>query len=183
MRTLLTDPEIKAAITQVRTYCIDIGCNFGCITKGHEWVVFRAFEPGTDWKSVRAYIIPSLEAIDAAFTTVFNALSYRCVNYDGSLNALISRAPLDNPETYRAGHAIPVYTRTIEANKYVQYLRACRSRFQAGNFALRTTDQRWRVGGVRLKQTKFNYSNLSTVAGSCNGLVSRNSRRQKSSHC
>lgn len=129
IRTLLTNPDVKTAITQVRSYCLDIGCNFGCITNGHEWVVFRAFEPGTDWKSLRAYVIPSLEAIDAAFTTVFNALSYRCVNHDGSLNALISRTPLENRETYRAGHDIPVYTRTIEANKYVQFIRPIATRF------------------------------------------------------
>lgn len=129
MRTLLTDAEIKAAITQCRTYCLDIGCNFGCITNGHEWIVFRAFEPGTDWKSLRAFVIPSLDAIDANFTKVFNALSYRCVSFDGSLNALISRTPLENRETYRAGHDIPVYTRTIEANRYVQYLRPIATRF------------------------------------------------------
>lgn len=129
IRALLTDQNIKDAITQVRTYCLDVGCNFGCITNGHEWIVFRAFEPGTDWKSLRAFIIPSLESIDSEFTKVFNALSYKCVSHDGALNALISRTPHENRETYRAGHDIPVYTRTIEANKYVQYLRPIAERF------------------------------------------------------
>lgn len=129
IRTLLTDPDTKDALNQARAYCLDIGCTFGCITNGHEWIVFRAFEPGTDWKSLRAFVVPSLEAMDAAFTKVFNALSYKCVSFDGSLNALISRTPLENRETYRAGHDIPVYTRTIEANKYVQYLRPIAMRF------------------------------------------------------
>lgn len=129
MRTLLTNSDIKDAINQVRTYCLDIGCNFGCITNGHEWIVFRAFEPGTDWKSLRAFVIPSLEAIDNSFTQVFNALSYRRVSFDGALNELISRTPLENRETYRAGHDIPVYTRTIEANRYVQFLRPIATRF------------------------------------------------------
>jgi hypothetical protein len=129
IRTLLTDPDTKSALEQARSYCLDIGCTFGCITNGHEWIVFRAFEPGTDWKSLRAFVVPSLEAMDATFTKVFNALSYKCVSFDGSLNALISRTPLENRETYRAGHEIPVYTRTIEANKYVQYLRPIATRF------------------------------------------------------
>lgn len=129
VRTLLTDQTIKSAISQVRAYCLDVGCNFGCITNGHEWIVFRAFEPGTDWRSLRAFVVPSLDAMDASFTVVFNALSFKCVCFDGSLNALISRTPLENRETYRAGHDIPVYTRTIDANRYVQYLRPIAARF------------------------------------------------------
>lgn len=129
VRTLLTDASTRDALIQARSYCLDIGCTFGCITNGHEWVVFRAFEPGTDWKSLRAFVIPSLDAMDAAFTSVFNALSFKCVSYDGSLNALISRTPLENRETYRAGHDIPVYTRTIDSNRYVQYLRPIATRF------------------------------------------------------
>ena len=29
VRTLLTDPTTRDAINQARTYCLDIGCNFG----------------------------------------------------------------------------------------------------------------------------------------------------------
>ena len=129
IKTLLTNQNIKSAITQVRGYCLDIGSSFGCITNGHEWIVFRVFEIGTDWKNLRAFVIPSLESIDSEFTRVYNSLSYKCVSYDGSLNALISRTPNENKETYRSGHDIPVYTRTIEANKYIQYLRPIAERF------------------------------------------------------
>lgn len=129
VRTLLTDPTIKEALLQVREYCSNLGCNFGCITNGHEWIVFRVFETGVDWRTLRAFVIPSLDAIDLAFTQVYNALSYRCVSHDGSLNTLLSRTPHDNRETYRAGHEIPAYTRIIQANKYVQYLRPIADRF------------------------------------------------------
>lgn len=129
VRSLLTDDAIRTALMQVRGYALDLGCNFGCITNGHEWIVFRVFEPGTDWRTLRAYVIPSLESMDAAFTAVFNALSYRCVSFDGSLNALISRTPLENRETYRPGHEIPAYTRIIQANRYVQYLRPIAERY------------------------------------------------------
>jgi hypothetical protein len=123
IKSLLTDVNVSAALNQARSYCLEIGCNFACITNGHEWIVFRVFEPGTDWKTLRAFVVPSLEAIDSCFTLVFNSLSYRCVSYDGALNALISRTPLENRETYRPGHEIPAYTRIIQANRYVQYLR------------------------------------------------------------
>lgn len=129
MRTLLTTPSIKEAVMQVRAYSLDLGCNFACITNGHEWIVFRTFETGADWLALRAYVVPSLDAIDAAFTHFFNALSYKCVSFDGSLNALISRTPIEFRETYRPGHEIPVYTRTIESNRYVQYMRPIATKF------------------------------------------------------
>lgn len=129
VRALLTNEAIKTAINQVRAYASDIGANFACITNGHQWIIFRVFEPGTDWRSLRAYVIPSLAAIDSAFTAVFNSLSYRCVSFDGSLNALLSRNPQENRETYRAGHEIPAYTRTIQSNRYVQYLRPIAEKF------------------------------------------------------
>lgn len=129
VRTLLTSQNTKDAMIQVRNYCLEIGSNFACVTNGHEWIFFRVFETSTDWKSLRAFVIPSLESIDTDFIKFYNSLSYKCISYDGSLNALISRTPNENRETYRAGHDIPVYTRTIEANKYVQYLRPIAERF------------------------------------------------------
>lgn len=123
IRSLLTDEAVRDAILQVREYASNLGCPFAGVTNGHEWIFFRVFEGGVDWRTLRAYTVPSLDAIDAAFTEVFNALSYRCVLQDGSLNSLLSRTSLENRETYRPGHEIPAYTRVIQANKYVQYVR------------------------------------------------------------
>jgi predicted type IV restriction endonuclease len=44
VKTLLTDDAIKTAITQVRTYCLDVGCDVGAITNGHEWIFLRLFK-------------------------------------------------------------------------------------------------------------------------------------------
>lgn len=129
VRTLLTDNAILLAINQVRRYCLDLGCSYGAITNGHEWIFFRAFESGVDWRSLRAFVIPSLDAFDNAFTRIYNALSFRCVSFDGSLNALLSRSPQENRETYRPGYEIPAYARAIQPNKYVQYLRPIAERY------------------------------------------------------
>lgn len=129
VRTLITDQNLKSAIEQARNYCLDIGCSFGCITNGHEWVFFRAFEPGVDWKSLRAYVIPSLEAMASSFSVFYNALSYREVCYGGGINSLLSKTSFENRDTYRAGNEIVSYKRTIQANKYAQYLRPIAERF------------------------------------------------------
>jgi len=129
IKTLMTDKNVSAAIIQVRNYCLDLGCSYGAITNGHEWIIFRAFEPGLDWRSLRAFIIPSLESFGSSFTKIFNSLSYRCVSYDNSLNSLLSRSTQDNRETYRPGFEIPTYARAIQPNKYVQQLRPIADRY------------------------------------------------------
>jgi hypothetical protein len=129
VRALLTDRDVSTAMMQVRNYCLDIGCSYGAITNGHEWIIFRAFELGKDWRSLRAFVIPSLDDFAQSFTRVFNTLSYRCVSFDGSLNSLLSRDTQENRETYRPSHEIPAYARAIQPNKYVQYLRPIAERY------------------------------------------------------
>ncbi|MEX0143842.1 hypothetical protein MRBLMS1_004749 [Massilia sp. LMS1-1-1.1] len=129
IRTLMTDKNVSSAILQVRNYCLDLGCSYGAITNGHEWIIFRAFEQGIDWKSLRAFVIPSLDGFSSSFTQIFNSLSYRCVSYDGSLNSLLSRSIQENRETYRPGFEIPAYARAIQPNKYVQQLRPIADRY------------------------------------------------------
>jgi len=129
VRTLMTDSNVASAIMQVRSYCLELGCSYGAITNGHEWIVFRVFEQGMDWRSLRALVIPSLNSFASAFTKLYNALSYRRVSYDGSLNSLLSKDSQENRETYRPGYEIPAYARAIQPNKYVQHLRPIADRY------------------------------------------------------
>src|SRR5207244_331698 len=39
---IITDPQIKQAIHQVRQYCDDIGVKFAIATNGYTWIIFRA---------------------------------------------------------------------------------------------------------------------------------------------
>jgi predicted type IV restriction endonuclease len=54
IKKLLTDSNIKAAANQVRTYCADTGCEYACITNGHEWIFFKTFEKNVRWDSLNA---------------------------------------------------------------------------------------------------------------------------------
>jgi predicted type IV restriction endonuclease len=46
IKKLLTDQNVRAAMEQVRKYCFDSGCEYACVTNGHEWVFFKTFEKG-----------------------------------------------------------------------------------------------------------------------------------------
>ncbi len=43
VKTLLTDGDIAQAINQVRTYCLDTGCEHAAITNGRQWIIFKTF--------------------------------------------------------------------------------------------------------------------------------------------
>ncbi|MEC3910075.1 hypothetical protein U5A82_06170 [Sphingobium sp. CR2-8] len=61
IQQLMSDANIKDAMQQVRTYCIDTGCEFAAITNGHEWIFFKTFERGKRWESLRAFVIRKLD--------------------------------------------------------------------------------------------------------------------------
>jgi hypothetical protein len=65
IKKLLTDPNIKVAANQVRTYCADTGCEYARITNGHEWIFFKTFEKNVRWDSLNALVIRGLEFLSA----------------------------------------------------------------------------------------------------------------------
>jgi predicted type IV restriction endonuclease len=73
---LLSDNNIRGAMTQVRTYCIDTGCEFACVTNGHEWIFFKTFEKGKRWESLQAFVLRSLDFFEKEYTQAVNCLSY-----------------------------------------------------------------------------------------------------------
>ncbi len=60
---LVTDPEVKAAIYQVRQYCDEEGIKFAIATNGYTWIVFRAIRDDMPWKKGRAHIFPTIEYV------------------------------------------------------------------------------------------------------------------------
>ena len=50
VKTLITDKNIKEAMEQVWAYCMEEGCEFAGITNGHEWIFFKTFEKGKNWR-------------------------------------------------------------------------------------------------------------------------------------
>ena len=84
LEKLLSDKYIKDAIYQVREYCEDVICNYGCICNGNVWIFFKINSNGQKpWKSMPAYVIKSLDYFISDFTEAINFLGYTNV-IDGS---------------------------------------------------------------------------------------------------
>jgi predicted type IV restriction endonuclease len=116
---LITDPSIRDAVTQVRNYCLDTGCEYAGITNGHEWIFFKIFERNKRWQSLRAFVIRNLDFFSAEYTRARNFLSYRSITDKLSLVSLLTSSPPQDRSTYYAKDRIPSYSHAITANRLV----------------------------------------------------------------
>lgn len=120
---LISDPNIKSAMQQVRTYCYDTGCEYACITNGLEWIFFKTFEKGRRWETLQAYVIRSLDFFDKEFTKAFNNLSFISITERSTLPILLSSTFPKDRSVYFPKEKITSYSHTITANRLAIKLR------------------------------------------------------------
>ena len=120
---LLTDANINSAATQVRSYCLDIGCEFASITNGHEWIFFKIFERNKKWTSLNAFVIRSLDFFEHDYVRARNSLSYRAVTDRLSLISILTSISTQDRSIYYAKDRIPSYSHPIKANRLASTLR------------------------------------------------------------
>jgi len=120
---LLSDANTKAAMTQVRTYCQDTGCEFAAITNGHEWVFFKVFERGKKWEALQAFVIRSIAFFSKEAIRSYNTLGYISITEKASLFSLLTSSPPQDRSIYYAKDRISSYAHTITANKLASTLR------------------------------------------------------------
>lgn len=121
--TLLTDGNISSAIHQVRDYCLTIGCDFAAITNGYQWIFFKTFQTGSDWRELRAYVIGAFEFFSKRFIDAHNNLSYEAIVEKASLQRLLLDGSVANRELFYPKDKISVYDATVDANGHASSLR------------------------------------------------------------
>lgn len=120
---LLTDVAVRAAMTQVRSYCQDAGCEFAVITNGNEWIFFKTFERGKKWETLQAFVVRSLAYFEEEFTQAYNQLGYISVTEHLSLQELLTSSLPKDRSIYYAKDRIPSYAHPITANRLASFLR------------------------------------------------------------
>lgn len=126
---LLSNPDIARALNQVREYCLNSGCEFGGITNGHEWVLFKTFEKGRKWEQLQGFVIRSVDFFEVEYTRAFNALSYGAIVDGSSLSILLSSAPPKDRAIYYAKDSVPSYSHPIQPNRLASLLRPIATRY------------------------------------------------------
>jgi hypothetical protein len=123
VRTLLTDDNVYAAVNQVRNYCINTGCEYAAITNGHQWIFFKTFQIGQDWREVKALVINGIDYFSSRFIEAHNIFSYQSIAQEASLRRLFLDGTLSNRELFYPKDRITVYDAPVDANGYASSLR------------------------------------------------------------
>ena len=129
LRTLLTDEHVAKAVRQVQDYCINTGCEFAAITNGRQWIFFKTFQVGQDWRDLKGLVVDSIEYFSSQFTEAHNLFSYRAISEEASLRRLFLDGPLTNRELFYPKDHIAVYDALVDANGYASSLRPIADRY------------------------------------------------------
>jgi hypothetical protein len=122
VKTLLTDANIKSAMEQVWAYCMEEGCEFAGITNGHEWIFFKTFEKGKNWRNLKALVVKNNMFFSEQFTEAVNTLGYESIN-TGSLKHNLGTIGRQNRELFYPKDKIISYDHEVSSNKYARDLR------------------------------------------------------------
>lgn len=123
IKNLMTDKNTSLAMKQVRDYCMDIGCEYGAITNGNEWIIFKCFEKNKRWDQLNAFVIRDVSFFEHDQTEAKNKFSYIAITEHASLsNTLASSSQKDRP-TFVIKDRITSYSHPINANYLAMTLR------------------------------------------------------------
>ena len=129
VRTLLTDPNISAAMEQVIRYCTAEGCEFAAVTNGHTWVFFKAFERGKSWRTLKAFVVPTLDYFSQSFSEATNKLGYRSILDRASLATVLLPSAAPQRTLYFPKEHIHAYNVTVTQNRFAPRLRPVVERY------------------------------------------------------
>ncbi|MBE8567779.1 hypothetical protein AB6E39_25745 [Vibrio splendidus] len=123
IKQLVSDTTIKSVMQQVRNYCFDTGCEYACITNGHEWIFFKTFEKGKRWEQLNAFVIRGLDFFIMEYTKSINSFSFIAITENSSLPHILSTSkPKDRPIFYPK-EKILTYAHPIKSNRLATTLR------------------------------------------------------------
>ncbi len=123
IKRLISDQSISAAINQVRNYCFELGCEYACITNGHEWIFFKTFEKGKKWDNLQAFVVRNLHFFLKEYTKAVNQFSFTSVIENSSLPTLLTSAPPKDRSIYFPKEKISSYAHPITSNRLATRLR------------------------------------------------------------
>ena len=123
LKKLISDQNLAAAITQVRGYCYELGCEYACITNGHEWIFFKTFEKGKKWETLQAFAIRELDFFIQEATKAENNFSFIAVTEKSSLLELLTSSSPKDRSIFSPKEKIAAYSHAISSNRLANSLR------------------------------------------------------------
>jgi hypothetical protein len=116
VKTLLTERSIKKAIDQVRTYCLNSGCEYAAVTNGLQWIFFKVFERNQDWRDLQAFVIERIKFWDHEFIEANKHFSYASIISNASLADLFGDPKGVCRQRHFPKESIAAYNHEVVAN-------------------------------------------------------------------
>ncbi|WP_421173963.1 hypothetical protein [Aeromonas enteropelogenes] len=123
IKKLISNENIKTTMTQVRNYCFDTGCEYACITNGHEWIFFKCFEKGKRWENLQAFVIRKLDFFIEEYTRAINSLSFVAITENSSLPLILTSSEPKDRTLYYPKEKILTYEHKVNSNRLANRLR------------------------------------------------------------
>lgn len=116
---LISDDKIKDAINQVKEYCEDLLCQYGAITNGIVWIIFKITPTNQKpWKKLPAFVIKNLDFFENDYTTAINLLGYTSMIELNSIQKNIGVNKKSYTEVFFPKQQITSYDSPVNSNKY-----------------------------------------------------------------
>lgn len=129
IKKITSDSTIKDVINQAKDYCMSEGCQFGCITNGHEWIFFKVFEQGKKWSDINCFCITDTSYFISQHTDAINKFSYKSITENYSLNQFLSSTSPKDRNTFSPKDIISQYSKPMNANRLGTTLRPFASKY------------------------------------------------------
>ncbi|TCC96717.1 AAA family ATPase [Pedobacter frigidisoli] len=116
---LISNENIKEAINQVKEYCEDLLCQYGAITNGDVWIIFKITPTNQKpWKKLPAFVIKNLNFFEQDYTTAINLLGYTSMVEYNSIATNIGVNKKSYTEVFFPKQQIASYDSPVNSNKY-----------------------------------------------------------------
>ncbi|ATP48077.1 hypothetical protein CR512_01380 [Pseudomonas putida] len=99
-KTLLSSASLKSAMIQAQRYCSDEGCEYGAVTNGKQFILFKAFERDKSWRDLSTLVISDLSWFEESYTDATELLGYSSVIERYSLRSAFDRSHPDGREVF-----------------------------------------------------------------------------------
>lgn len=130
MDKLLSDNNIREAINQVKEYCEDLVCQYGAITNGLVWIIFKTTPTNQKpWKKLPAFVIKDLDFFINDYTTAINILGYTSMIELNSIANNIGVNKKSYTEIFFPKQQINAFDSPVNSNKYAGPLSSLSRKF------------------------------------------------------
>ena len=127
---LISDDNIRDAINQVKEYCEDLLCQYGAITNGIVWIIFKTTPTNQKpWKKLPAFVIKDFDFFINDYTTAINLLGYTSMVELNSIPNNIGVNKKSYTEIFFPKQQINSFDSPVNSNKYAGPLSSLSRKF------------------------------------------------------